>query len=150
MAYYQVAAFMNTPGRRRARIFWERVNFLEDYNDEEFRRRFRFRKSSFRSICEVIQDDILHPTNRNHSLSPETQLMVALRYLATGDKFRTIGDSMGIDISSVSRCVTAVTNALCKHLSSYVHFPNDGNVLTQLKHEFYEVAHFPGWYRWLY
>ena len=141
---YQVAALMNIQASKRARVFRKRVNFLEEYDDGDFRRRFRFTKSSFISICELIEEDIIHDTKRNHSLSPETQLMITLRYLATGDKFRTIGDSMGVHISSVSRCVASVTEALCKHLGTFVHFPNDEDSMNQEKHKFYQVANFPG------
>lgn len=141
---YHLAAFLDLQHPRRRRIFRKRIDFLADYSDEEFCQRFRFSKANFTKICDLIREDLQHPTKRNRSLSPEMQLMCALRYLATGDKFRTIADTIGVHISTVSRSVTSVSEALTKHLQTFVFFPSDQNSIQQTKHGFFEIANFPG------
>lgn len=44
----------------------------------------RLSKSMFMELLGMIQDSISHDTKRNMSLSPVLQLLIALRYYATG------------------------------------------------------------------
>ncbi len=129
---------------RRARSFRPRHDALEMFEDEEFRQRFRFSKPTFQYICGLIREDLEKLTKRNYALSPELQLLCALRFFATGDKLRTIGDTFGIHISSVSRIISTVSLALMRHLDRFVNFPTEEEHLQELKRGFYSIRKFPG------
>lgn len=42
-------------------------------------------------------------TKRSLALTTEQSILIAMRYYATGDHFRTIGDANGLDIATISR-----------------------------------------------
>ena len=57
----------------------------EDFSDEAFFQRFRFTKDGFNHLRNLLADDLLEAeNNRGHPIPPKTQLLVALRYYATG------------------------------------------------------------------
>lgn len=45
---------------------------------------FRLSKQTFLILLHMIEDEIKHQTCRNNAISPVNQLLVALRYYATG------------------------------------------------------------------
>ena len=55
--------------------------------------------------------DLERSMTRSNALSVSTQVLVALRYFATGSFQRVARDLHGISQSSVSRCVTGVRKA---------------------------------------
>jgi len=81
----QLANEEEIPARdlRRQRIFRERGNPF-DIPDADFQERYRLTRGKFRELLEMVQEDLQHPTNRNVSLSPALQLVVALRFYACG------------------------------------------------------------------
>jgi len=64
-------------------------------------------------IANLIEPQLYRPTLRSHAISADIQVKLALRYLASGSPMRVIGDTMGYQISSVSRAVRNVSNTLC-------------------------------------
>ena len=61
------------------------VNPLEFYGEDDFRRRFRFRKDSFVNVVlPLVEEELSQPTNRGLPISPVHQLLLALRFYATG------------------------------------------------------------------
>ena len=70
--------------QRRPRTFRLNNNLL-NYTDEELRARYRFGRVSLNYILNLIEEDLTRPTNRNHALDPLTQLLVALRFFASGN-----------------------------------------------------------------
>lgn len=50
--------------QRRPRIFYERVNYLELYDDHDFVNRFRISKATFSVILRLIETEISPPSQR--------------------------------------------------------------------------------------
>ena len=73
--------------------------------DEELRRRYRFSSPSVDRLVGLIGHRLHRPTNRNQALTPKQQVLVALRFYASGNFMQVIGDTFGIDIATVSRAV---------------------------------------------
>ncbi|XP_048775293.1 putative nuclease HARBI1 [Ostrea edulis] len=69
---------------RKQRTFKPRINPLESMTAAELQHRFRFDQEGIEFITDLIQNDIMPLTNRNHSVPAIVQVMVALRYYATG------------------------------------------------------------------
>jgi hypothetical protein len=129
---------------RRPRQYRHRPSPLLDvFTNEEIRARYRFTRESIYFICDLLHDDLVRPTNRNHALSVETQVLAGLRYLASGSFQQVVGDVLGIDKSSVSRCVTQFCESLVNKRHLFIKFPRTRVEKDRLKHKFFNVGGFP-------
>ena len=124
------------------RVFRDRLNPLDAYDDRGFISRYRITKGVFIQLHEKIMDSLCRYTSRSHSLPTTTQLAIALQFLATGSFQNVIASSHGISQPSVSRCIAAVTDALCLHAKEYIVFPNQEDQLT-IQRSFQEKDGFP-------
>lgn len=62
-----------------------------------------------RQLLIQIRDHIQSPTNRNNAISPETKLLLALRFYATGGMLLVAGDFIGVNEASACVIVKQVT-----------------------------------------
>jgi len=53
--------------QRQPRIFYERVNYLELYDDHDFINRFRLSKATFNTILRLIENEILRNNTQNNN-----------------------------------------------------------------------------------
>ena len=109
---------------RRQRVFRDRLNPLDAYSDFEFITRYRITQYMFLELLERISTNLNRTTARSYSIPPATQLAVALQFLATGTFQTVVASAHGISQTSVSRCVTAVCEALTAIAPTYIQFPN--------------------------
>ena len=70
---------------------------IDDYSEEELRVRYRFRRDSILFITNLVAGDISRNTRRNHALPPLLQVLIALRFYASGSFLQVIGDTFGVD-----------------------------------------------------
>ena len=96
---------------RREREFRLRDMALENFTNEELRCRYRFGRDSLQFLTELLQDDLQRQTRRNHALTPTVQLLVALRFFASGSFLQIIGDTVGLSKSTVSKIITGVRSS---------------------------------------
>ena len=85
---------------RRPRQLKPCIN-IETFTDEELRNRFMFGQQGIAYITNLIADELRRSTHRNHALPPLQQVLVALRFYASGSFLQVIGDSAGVDKSTV-------------------------------------------------
>ena len=57
---------------------------------------------------------------RGHALEPEQQVLIALRFFASDSFLQVIGDSFGVDKSTVSRVVRDVSHALDRRRHQFI------------------------------
>ena len=76
------------------------------------------------------------------ALPPLQQVLIALRFYASGSFLQVIGDTAGVDKSTVSRVVTNVSNALISKQSEFITWPTDAEV-AEVKNSFYRRGGFP-------
>ena len=112
------------------------ANPLEEFDEEEFRKRFRLRKDSVIRLSNILKGSLQHQTRRGLPLSPMQQLLVALRCYATGSFERVIGDTFGVSVFAAYTVLHKVPEqeqfiAISAHLQ-------------EVKGKFYETAGFPG------
>lgn len=110
--------------QRRERVYRDRFNPFEHFDDVELYERFRFRRADIIRIVNFLREDLTFGYNRKGFLSPELQVLVALRFYATGSFQNVIGDTVHVDKSTVSRTIHRVTTALCSIARQHIHFPN--------------------------
>lgn len=54
-------------------------NAFEELDDRQFARRFRFSKDGVRAIADMLRHDLRRVSRRKCTVSPEMQIMVALK-----------------------------------------------------------------------
>ena len=119
MAFLPLFAGPALAGARRLRNFRFRGE-MADMIDKELKTRYRFSKNSIEFIADLISEDIERDTKRNKALSPFTQVLMFLRYVASGSFQQVVGDTIGVDKSSVSRVVHRVAEALCRKSEQFI------------------------------
>ena len=106
--------------RQRARKFRTGTQFeIDDFTDEELRARYRFKRECILFITNLVAGDITRNTRGNHALSPLHQVLIALRFYASGGFLQVIGDTFGVDKSTVSRAITDVSSSSGKTAPLY-------------------------------
>ena len=131
--------------RRKERRFRLPDNFsFSDYTDDELRSRYRFGRESITFLVDLLRDDLERSTSRNHALSPTVQVLVALRFFASGSFLQVIGDTLGLSKSTVSRIITNVSTALVQKQRQFIKWPSTEAEILQAKQGFYHKGGFPG------
>ena len=136
-------ADFDIPNARRPRQFRRIDRFTETDDPEEIRRRFRFTPDSIDRIERLIGHRLERPTGRNQPLTPRQQILITLRFFASGNFLQLIGDTFGVDIATVSRVVTRVTDELCDLKDQTIKFPTTDRHKSIIKHNFFKIAGFP-------
>ena len=78
-------------------------------------------------------------TLRSHALPVLLVVLPTLSYLATGAFMQVVGASLGLDKSTVSRCMTDFVSAMAPYLHRFVTFPT-GAAVDAVKLRFREKA----------
>ena len=131
--------------RRADRLFRREIdNMLQYYDDNELRKRYRFGRQTINYIVNLVRDEISPETNRSHAVSATNQVLITLRFLASGSFQQVTGDSLAsLDKSTVSRIVRRVTVALSRKMNQFIKFPQSQEERDTVKQGFYEIANFP-------
>ena len=80
---------------------------------ERFQRYFRLDREQFDQLLSMIGPVItMMTTNYRRPIPPAERLAICLRFLATGDSYRTIACSYRVGVSTVARIVTQVTKVI--------------------------------------
>ena len=116
---------------------------LDDMSDDELLLTTRFTRSAVDELLSYVEDDLQRPTYRAHALPPDSQLIAALQFYASGSFQWIVGRSCRMSQPSVSIAVEAVTNSLNKLAPRYIRFPTDQPTVVANKLSFHAVAGFP-------
>lgn len=127
--------------RRRRKVYRRQAgsNPLENLSEAEIWDRYRFSQRSIMFIVEMIRPQIASATRRSMSLSPLLQVLLALRYFATGSYFSLVGESMGVSKAATIQAVHRVTKAICDLGRRFISFPT-GREASTVKASFYNIA----------
>ena len=128
---------------RRERRYRPRGLNIDGLYDNELRARYRFGKNSINYLTNLLREDLVRDTQRGHALEPEQQVLIALRFFASGCFLQVIGDNFGVDKSTVSRVVRDVSLALNRKRHQFIKWPSNDEV-DKNKNNFFSQAGFPG------
>ena len=93
----------------------------------------------------MLAPDLERPTERTHTLKPQEQVLVALRFFASGSFLEVVGDTVGgIPKCTVSRIVSRVSTALARKQNQCVRWPSTAAERQEIKQGFFEKGGFPG------
>ncbi|XP_024878468.1 putative nuclease HARBI1 [Temnothorax curvispinosus] len=119
-----------------------RINYFEELDENAFIDRFRLSKQSVTMLLNRIHHQLEHFTNWNYAISPMIQLLVALRFYATGSFFITVGDFCGRSKVSAHTIVHRVSPAIATLSEDFIRFPAQPDQIRQAQGEFFEVSGF--------
>ena len=71
----------------------------------DFKERFRLEPHQVDQLLLTIGPDLQQPTSRSGALSPKQQILITLRFLATGSFYKVIADSLGFSKATVGVCI---------------------------------------------
>uniref|UniRef100_A0A8C4TD40 Putative nuclease HARBI1 n=1 Tax=Erpetoichthys calabaricus TaxID=27687 RepID=A0A8C4TD40_ERPCA len=109
----------------RERMYAEHAKPLAQYTTEELYARFRFGRDDIKYIADLVRPKLQHKTKRSPALFVEEQCLIALRFYASGTFYQVVGNNMGVDKSTVSNVVKAVSVELASLVKEFVSFPKD-------------------------
>ena len=127
---------------RRERIFRDKTNPLEMYDDLELIERFRFDRRTILQINQQLDDDLESSTFSNKAITAMIKVLISLKCFDSGSFQIIIGDTFNVDQSIVSRAVHSVCNALVRrsHWFIKLHTTQD---IEENKRTFYDIGNFP-------
>ncbi|GAA6094017.1 putative nuclease HARBI1 [Tachysurus ichikawai] len=76
------------------RVYVGHAQPLEQYTTEELYTRFRFGKADIKYIADLVRPKLQRRTRRSHSLSVEEQVLIGLRFYASGTFYQVVGDNI--------------------------------------------------------
>ena len=129
---------------RRPRQFRRNDMYETNLPDDEVRRRYRFSTDNIDRLVRLVEPTLQRRTRRNRALTVRQQLLMTLRFLATGAFLQVIGDTFGVDVATVSRVVTEVTDCLFRLKDVVIRFPMSDADRRRVMTGFYSVRGFPG------
>lgn len=98
-------------------------DLLAIFDDYEFKKRFRMNKQTFHVLLRMLKDELETFDKRNQPVCAENQLLIALRFFASGSFQIVSGDLIGFSQPTISRIVLKVSTILAKKLPQFISFP---------------------------
>lgn len=86
----------------------------------------------------------MYESDRNNAVTPMNQLLIALRFYATGTFQLVVGDTFGLNRMTVCRTVHKVTHAIAGLRSKYIKFPVTSEERRDVMNGFYKRSKMPG------
>ena len=118
----------------------DRENPLEVMPATDIYQGFRFRPDSVLFIVNLLVPFLQRETLRSCALTPVLQVLLTLRFLATGGFYSFVADTFSnISPSSVCRAVKNVCQCLCHISRRFIKMPT-GNHADNAKARFYSIA----------
>lgn len=128
---------------RRERIFRDHQNPLDFMPDDDIHRKYRLPRRNIIQLCDTVSRDLNHRTQRNHALPVSLQVLTALRFYAVGGFQDPLGQGHGLHKSTVSRCISRVSMALCQHTHQYINLPAGVDAMREIHQKFYALCGLP-------
>ena len=95
-----------------ARALRDRSDLMQCFSDVKFCRRYRLEKRNVWYVLNLLQDDLLPVLYRNNTLPPLLQVLISLRFYASGAFQINVGDLMVVSQATVSRVVKRVSTLI--------------------------------------
>jgi nuclease HARBI1 len=108
------------------------------------RRLLLFQVTDDVAVYVQIEDQLQFDSKRNQCLTPMNQLLLTLRFYATGTFQLVVGDTFKIHKATVCRTVHRVTRAIASLRSKYVRFPKTTQEKHDIMHAFFKSSKMPG------
>ncbi|XP_015373561.1 PREDICTED: putative nuclease HARBI1 [Diuraphis noxia] len=94
-------------------------------------------------LLNTIGNDLKRSTNRSFAITPEIQLLIALRYYATGAFQFVLGDHINVNKSTVCRVIKRVSKRIPSLRPLFIKMPENQIEKLVVQIGFYEMYNFP-------
>ncbi|XP_050557727.1 putative nuclease HARBI1 isoform X1 [Spodoptera frugiperda] len=128
---------------RRPKIFRQRNPPLDTWDDLGFCQRYRLSKAIVMWLLNLIGCYLKTPTTRNHAISPLEQILLTLRFYATGTMQQCSGDFFGISKSAACKIIHLVSRVISTKLNYLITMPHTPAEIKEVVAKFYSIAKFP-------
>ncbi|XP_024885913.1 putative nuclease HARBI1 [Temnothorax curvispinosus] len=128
---------------RRPYVIRNKPNNFQVWDDKEFFNRFRLKKDTVLELLHAIEDRLIILRNKSRSLTPINQLLLTLRFYATGNFLRACGDFSGVSISTASRVIAKVFMAIASLSATMINMPQSNVEIRTTQQAFYDMYKFP-------
>jgi hypothetical protein len=118
--------------RKRERIFRDFTNPLDYLDKDAILSKYRLSRPLIFSLCNIVSDRLQRPTTRSRALPVSLQVMIALRFYATGSFQAVIGDVHNISRSSVSRVIADMNECLLRISRDHIVMPFDQRSISKI------------------
>ena len=127
--------------QRKRKVFRRKrdTNPLENLTEREIWDRYRFSSATIMFIVNLVRPLIVSATGCSMALKPLLQVLLALRYYASGTYFSVVGDTLGVSKAATVKAVHRVTKALCEVGKVFISFPT-GRRASTAKASFFDIA----------
>lgn len=124
---------------RNRRDEYKHKDQYEEYSnqDEQFYRRYRFKKETVKLLAELLRPEIEPKSRTNNAFTTEQRVCLALRFYASGTFQQQVGDGEGASQSTMCRVVEKVSTALASHADTLINFPVDEEMFPEISQRFY-------------
>lgn len=128
------------------RVFRDRRNVFDNYSEDQFRERFRYSKNGVMKLVEFLRVDLEKSSNRSCDFPSEFEILIALRFYASGSMQLVLADTFNDTVpkSSVSRIIEKISTALANHADSVIKFPSTNEEISAVKNGFFNLYGMPG------
>ncbi|XP_041367864.1 putative nuclease HARBI1 [Gigantopelta aegis] len=124
------------------RVFRIQFDPFDAYSGDEFLQRFRFSKKGVHNLETLLHDE-LQLVNRSHNITAMQQILLTLRFLATGSFQIVCADLTSVSLASANRAIWRTTLAIAARHRQYIKFPS-GDEIDRTKQNFFIYSEFPG------
>lgn len=132
----------------RPRTVKFRNNLFEELDHVEFKNRFRLDKNTVLFLANLLELVIEPVNDRNHPVSKLNQILICLRYYASGTFQINVGDHFNVSQPTVSRIVTKITRHIAGLRPQFICMPHNEVEKRQTVEKFYNIAGLPGVIGW--
>ncbi|XP_038679238.1 protein ALP1-like isoform X1 [Tripterygium wilfordii] len=120
----------------------------ESKNSKTFESIFKMSRKTFNSICSLVREDMM-ARNSNFSdssgrhLSLNDQVAIALRRLGSGESLSTVGESFGLNQSTVSQITWRFVEAMEERGLPHLCWPSTEAEMGEIKAKFEKIGGLP-------
>lgn len=116
---------------------------INSWDDVEFFDRFRLTKQTFLYVLQLVGPALEHPQPRSRYVTPEQQLLITLRFLASGNMQITVADVVRVSQPTVSRILPKVCMALIAHFHTFIKMPETDEERAHVARQFFGFRGLP-------
>lgn len=125
-----------------SRVFRDRMNPMDQFNENEFKDRYRLPRNAVIQLVELLKH--LEPmTHRNHSISAVEQLLLTINFYASGGFQISVADNIRVHKSTACRIIKKVSVEIAKLRQNFIKMPITGEDRNRIKSKFYTIRGFP-------
>ena len=121
------------------------MNYLGNCSESDFIDLYRIDKHGLHFFANKLKKNADLTRSTGAGLPVEGQLLVTLRYFATGNSIKSLQNtaSLNLSVGSVYKCIVHVSSAIASLGNDFIKFPSTAKEITEIKRGFYEYGGFP-------